>query len=154
MKKPVQKFKKKFKPQITLEQKYPLLHQINKVAEDGILIFDLAKTRPLSIGIYFQAKDALNERGIEFKCRSLNWQLRLYTHRHQYLKAAAKSKDRVNIKGELEPRTDEDMMKARKNLVKYREETGKNKYKKKVYGNKNPSKPTGKVFIKSKPKAA
>ncbi len=154
MKKPVQKFKKKFKPQVTLEQKYPLLHQINKVAEDGILIFDLAKTRPLSIGIYFQAKDVLNERGIEFKCRSLNWQLRLYTHRHQYLKAAAKSKNRVNIKGELEPRTDEDMMKARKNLVKYREATGKNKYKKKVYGSKNPSKPTGKVFVKSKPKAA
>ena len=84
----------------------------------------------------------------------MNWQLRLYTHRHQYLKAAAKSKNRVNIKGELEPRTDEDMMKARKNLVKYREETGKNKYKKKVYGSKNPSKPTGKVFVKSKSKAA
>ena len=111
----------------------------------GILIFDLAKTRPLSIGIYFQAKDVLNERGIEFKCRSLNWQLRLYTHRHQYLKAAAKSKNRVNIKGELEPRTDEDMMKARKNLVKYREATGGNKYKKQVYRN---DKPTEKTFRK------
>lgn len=151
MKKPVQKFKKKFKPQVTLEQKYPLLHQINKVAEDGILIFDLAKTRPLSIGIYFQAKDVLNERGIEFKCRSLNWQLRLYTHRHQYLKSAAKSKHRVNMKGELELRTDEDMMKARKNLVKYREATGSNKYKKQVYRN---DKPTGKNFRKNKPKAA
>lgn len=151
MKKPVQKFKKKFKPQVTLEQKYPLLHQINKIAEDGILIFDLAKTRPLSIGIYFQAKDILNERGIEFKCRSLNWQLRLYTHRHQYLKSAAKSKHRVNMKGKLEPRTDEDIAKAKRNLVKYREATGGNKYKKQVYRN---DKPTGKTFRKNKPKAA
>lgn len=151
MKKPVQKFKKKFKPQVTLEQKYPLLHQINKIAEDGILIFDLAKTRPLSIGIYFQAKDILNERGIEFKCRSLNWQLRLYTHRHQYLKSAAKSKHRVNMNGDLEPRTDEDIAKAKRNLVKYREATGGNKYKKQVYRN---DKPTGKTFRKNKPKAA
>lgn len=59
------------------------------------------------------------------------------------------------MKGELEPRTDEDMMKARKNLVKYREATGGNKYKKQVYrkDNKN-DKPTGKTFRKNKPKAA
>lgn len=121
MKKP----KKKITPKITLEQNFPLLHQVNTLAEDGLLIFDLLKPRPLSIGIYFQFKEMLKAREIEFSCRNLNNQLRIYTHRHQYLKSAAKSEKRVNIKGQLVAMTVEDMEKTKINLKNYRLKTNK-----------------------------
>lgn len=75
--------------ELSLEKDFPLLYQINQLADDGILVFDLGKPRPIAIGIYHEIKARLEERGIEFRSYQLNRELKQYSQTYKYLKMQA-----------------------------------------------------------------
>ena len=101
---------------LKIEKHLPLLHQINRPAEEGGLVFNTEKPIPLEIGIYHKAKKLLIERGVEFKSHQLNHQLKLYVNSYSYLKSAAFSRQRITLEGNLIPRTKEDIVKAKQNF--------------------------------------
>lgn len=101
--------------ELSLEKDFPLLYQINQLADDGILVFDLGKPRPIAIGIYHEIKARLEERGIEFRSYQLNRELKQYSQTYKYLKNASLEKCRVTLEGKLVERDPADIIKATSN---------------------------------------
>ena len=101
--------------ELSLENDFPLLYQINQLADDGILVFDLVKPRPMAIGIYHEIKARLEERGIEFRSYQLNRELKQYSQTYKYLKNASLEKCRVTLEGKLVERDPADIIKATSN---------------------------------------
>lgn len=100
---------------LDLEKDFPLLYQINQLADDGVLVFDLVKPRPMAIGIYHEIKARLQERGIEFRTCQLSRELKRYSKTYKYLKNASLEKHRVTLEGKLVERDPADMLKATDN---------------------------------------
>ena len=101
--------------ELSLENDFPLLYKINQLADDGILVFDLVKPRPIAIGIYHEIKARLEERGIEFRSYQLNRELKQYSQTYKYLKNASLEKCRVTLEGKLVERDPADIIKATSN---------------------------------------